>query len=96
MRFCCFWPPGCGGTNDNSNTTGQEQNETNTVPPQEQPPTQPEEPAEPEEPEPDPRQEAIDSLLSGMTLEEKVGQMFFVRCPDVQAAEKVSEYHLGG
>ena len=87
---------GCGGTNDNSNTTGQEQNETNTVPPQEQPPTQPEEPAEPEEPEPDPRQEAIDSLLSGMTLEEKVGQMFFVRCPDVQAAEKVSEYHLGG
>lgn len=87
---------GCGGTNDSSNTTGQEQNETNTVPPQEQPPTQPEEPAEPEEPEPDPRQEAIDSLLSGMTLEEKVGQMFFVRCPDVQAAEKVSEYHLGG
>lgn len=89
---------GCGGTNDNSNTTGQEQNETNTVPPQEpeQPPTQPEEPAEPEEPDPDPRQEAIDSTLSGMTLEEKVGQMFFVRCPDVQAAEKVSEYHLGG
>ncbi len=89
---------GCGGTNDNSNTTGQEQNETNTVPtpPQEPEPIQPEEPAEPEEPEPDPRQEAIDSLLSGMTLEEKVGQMFFVRCPDVQAAEKVSEYHLGG
>lgn len=89
---------GCGGTNDSSNTTGQEQNETNTVPPQEpeQPPTQPEEPAEPEEPEPDPRQETIDSILSGMTLEEKVGQMFFVRCPDVQAAEKVSEYHLGG
>lgn len=91
---------GCGGTNNSSNTTGQEQNETNTLPtpPQEpeQPPTQPEEPAEPEEPEPDPRQEAIDSLLSGMTLEEKVGQMFFVRCPDVQAAEKVSEYHLGG
>ena len=63
---------GCGGTNDSSNTTGQEQNETNTVPPQEpeQPPTQPEEPAEPEEPEPDPRQETIDSILSGMTLEE--------------------------
>ena len=89
---------GCGGTNDNSNTTGQEQNETNTVPtpPQEPEPIQPEEPAEPEEPDPDPRQEAIDSTLSGMTLEEKVGQMFFVRCPDVQAAEKVSEYHLGG
>lgn len=24
----------------------------------------------------------VDQLLSGMTLEEKVGQMFFVRCPD--------------
>ena len=89
---------GCGGTNDSSNTTGQEQNETNTVPtpPQEpeEPSTPPEDSAEPEEP--DPRQEAIDALLSEMTLEEKVGQMFFVRCPDVQATEKVSEYHLGG
>ena len=100
LTFLLLLAAGCGGTNDSSNTTGQEQNETNTVPTPsqepEEPPTQPEEPAEPEEPEPDPRQEAIDSLLSGMTLEEKVGQMFFVRCPDVQAAEKVSEYHLGG
>lgn len=100
LTFLLLLAAGCGGTNSSSNTTGQEQNESNTVstPPQEpeEPPTQPEEPAEPEEPEPDPRQEAIDALLSGMTLEEKVGQMFFVRCPDVQAAEKVSEYHLGG
>lgn len=52
---------------------------------------------EPEpEPEPDPRQETVEALLSGMTLEEKVGQMFFVRCPDVGAAEKISQYHLGG
>ena len=48
------------------------------------------------EPEPDPRQEAVEALLSGMSLEEKVGQMFFVRCPDVGAAEKISQYHLGG
>ena len=38
----------------------------------------------------------MEALLSAMTLEEKVGQMFFVRCPAGQAAEKVSEYHLGG
>lgn len=54
-------------------------------------------PPEPEpEPEPDPRQEAVDALLSAMTLEEKVGQMFFIRCPDVGAAEKIGQYHLGG
>ena len=35
-------------------------------------------------------------LLSGMTLEEKVGQMFFVRCPKENAAQAVSAYHLGG
>ena len=29
------------------------------------------------EPEPDPRQETIDSLLASMTIEEKVGQLFF-------------------
>ena len=38
----------------------------------------------------------IKALVSQMTLEEKVGQMFFVRCPDVGAAERISEYHLGG
>ena len=52
---------------------------------------------EPEpEPEPDPRQEAVEALLSGMTLEEKVGQMFFARFPDAGAEEKISQYHLGG
>ena len=38
----------------------------------------------------------VTELLNGMTLEEKVGQMFFVRCPDVDAGETVSRYHLGG
>ena len=56
----------------------------NTVPIQEQ------------TPEPDPREQAVESLLSAMTLEEKVGQMFFVRCPEVRAEEKISTYHLGG
>lgn len=31
-----------------------------------------------------------------MTVEEKVGQMFFVRCPDTGAVEAVSQYKLGG
>ena len=38
----------------------------------------------------------IDELLNNMTLEEKVGQMFYVRCPEENAVEKISEYHLGG
>ena len=31
-----------------------------------------------------------------MSIEEKVGQMFFVRCPEMGAAEDVAAYHLGG
>ena len=38
----------------------------------------------------------IQELLSSMSVEEKVGQMFFARCPDTGAAEAVSEYKLGG
>ncbi|MBQ8851033.1 MAG: beta-hexosaminidase [Oscillibacter sp.] len=42
--------------------------------------------------EPDP----IQDLLDAMTVEEKVGQLFFVRCPAENAAEDVAAYHLGG
>ena len=38
----------------------------------------------------------IDDRLAKMTIEEKVGQMFYVACPDDGAKEAVSEYHLGG
>lgn len=48
------------------------------------------------EPEPDPRQESIDGLLSSMTAEEKVGQLFFACCPETGGAELAAEYHLGG
>ena len=34
--------------------------------------------------------------IAGMSIEEKVGQMFFVRCPEMGAAEDVAAYHLGG
>ena len=58
---------------------------------------QPEPAPDPEpEPESDPRQAAVDRILSNMTLEEKVGQLFFARCPSMHAAALVSEYHLGG
>lgn len=47
-------------------------------------------------PEPDPRQEAIDRRLASMTVEEKVGQLFFPKCPTKEEAALAAEYHLGG
>ena len=41
---------------------------------------------------PDPMQ----MLLSSMTAEEKVGQLFLARCIESAAAEDISTYHLGG
>ncbi|MBU5625766.1 beta-hexosaminidase [Oscillibacter sp. MSJ-2] len=38
----------------------------------------------------------LEELLSSMTLEEQVGQLFFVRCPASDAVEDVSACHLGG
>ena len=72
-------------------------------------PSQPEEPT-PEEPELSPeeqweqeqlaaekaRMERLQALLDSMTLEEKVGQLFFVRCPADNAVEDISTYYLGG
>ena len=72
-------------------------------PPEEPVPPVQEEPAVPA-PEPEPptptaeelAEQQIDGLLSSMTLEEKVGQLFFVRCPAENAVEDISAYHLGG
>ena len=71
--------------------------------PQDQPDPQPEpdvqeEPVQPEPP-PSPEELAaaqIEELLSSLTLEEQVGQLFFVRCPADQALEDITTYHLGG
>ena len=38
----------------------------------------------------------VEDLLASLTLEEKVGQLFFVRVPDTDAVSDVSTYHLGG
>ena len=48
--------------------------------------------AEPTEPEVD----KLDEMVAKMSVEEKVGQMFFVRCPDTEAARTAAKYHLGG
>ena len=47
---------------------------------------------EPTEPETD----KLEEMVAKMSTEEKVGQMFFARCPDVNAAETAAQYHLGG
>lgn len=38
----------------------------------------------------------LKEIISSMTLEEKVGQLFLARCPETDAVEDVSRYHLGG
>lgn len=43
-----------------------------------------------------PTNSIVENLLSSMSVEEKVGQMFYVRCPDVNAIETIKNYHLGG
>lgn len=40
--------------------------------------------------------QAINEKIAAMTIEEKVGQLFFVRCPESGAAEDIAAYHLGG
>ena len=49
----------------------------------------------PELPEMDEAEKELLQLLEGMTLEEKVGQMFLVRCPE-DASTAVSGYKVGG
>lgn len=42
------------------------------------------------------KEEKAAKILSQMTLNEKVGQMFFVRCIKSQALVDIENYHLGG
>ena len=67
--------------------------------PQEEPPVTEEPEIIVPDPEPTPEELAaaeIEDLLASMTTEEKVGQLFFVRCPESGAVEDISTYHLGG
>lgn len=53
-------------------------------------------PAPPEKTAEELNEERLNARIAEMTLEEKVGQLFFVRCPETDAAEDVETYHLGG
>lgn len=68
---------------------------TPELPPESKPNLIPAEPIEPEFPL-SAREEAVSAWLASMTLAEKVGQLFFARCPASDAAEKISRYHPGG
>ena len=48
------------------------------------------------ETETQPTGSSAEELLASMTLEEKVGQLFFVRVPAESALEDVSQYQFGG
>ena len=61
------------------------------------PPTVDPTPVTPTEPSEAEQAEArLRERIAGMSIEEKVGQMFFIRCPETGAAEDVAAYHLGG
>ena len=47
-------------------------------------------------PEPTPEPTEAELILAGMTLEEKVGQMFLAHWPAVSSADEAAKYHLGG
>lgn len=56
-------------------------------------------PSEQPEPEPTPeevRRTAAEQYADGLTLEEQVAQMFFVRCPETDAAALTAQYDIGG
>ena len=62
--------------------------------PAENPRPEPEEPPEPTQEEVE--EAALETLLRDMTLEEKVGQLFFAQVPAENAVEDIMTYHLGG
>lgn len=75
-------------------TSAGEEADAPAEPPAEETPAP--EPETPPDTQLDPPEDPVETLLTSMTLEEKVGQLFFVRCPADSAVEDVSAYHLGG
>lgn len=63
-------------------------------PPAAEPPPAP--PAPPVPTEEELAAQRVEELLASMTLEEKVGQLFFPRCPETGALEDIASFHLGG
>lgn len=42
------------------------------------------------------QKDRVSSLLNSMTIEQRVGQLFFVRCPQRGAEQDITTWHLGG
>ena len=79
-------------------TPSKETEPTVTEPSGTEPTTAPTEPTETQEPatQPTVALSLPESLLLGMSPEEKVGQLFLARCPGTDAAQDAANYHLGG
>ena len=78
----------CAGLTACGSTDTAAKDETPSAPSVEQP-----------EPEPTPeevRRTAAEQYADGLTLEEQVAQMFFVRCPETDAAALTAQYDIGG
>lgn len=78
----------CAGLTACGSTDTAAKDETPSAPTVEQP-----------EPEPTPeevRRTAAEQYADGLTLEEQVAQMFFVRCPETDAAALTAQYDIGG
>ena len=71
-----------------SSPPAQEPSSSESSPPEEETSSQP--------PLPQNEDQIIQELVSAMSLEEKVGQMFIARCPETGGADKVAQYKLGG
>ena len=96
LAGCGGLPTGPAAPSDGPDGKGPASGAPGSEPPQTSPEISPSKPvAEPSQ-EPDPKADTVEAILSAMTLEEKVGQLFFVRCPDNHVEEKISACHLGG
>lgn len=43
-----------------------------------------------------PTPDSLEAMITSMTIEERVGQLFLARCPDTNAITDIETYHLGG
>ncbi len=67
-----------------------------TVPPETAAPTSAATSAPTEAPETVPPRDAIDRMIDGMSLEQRVGQLFLARCDRDTVLADLPQYHLGG
>lgn len=86
MILLCFLLTGCGPVPAEPETLPSVP-ETTVLPR-----TEPTETTVPETEPPDP----IGDILDGMTIDEKVGQLFLARCDSTTAIADIGTYHLGG